>query len=348
MRAVVVFVVLCLVVSCSHEVPDGFELPEDCGGKCEMAKDVNSLRDAVANSAAQFSNCICVESGTIDGDITVSKSLRVIGKNDGSSKFTKLTISKTDDVLLSNIVFSGISTVDAAVNIFESSVKLENVTISNVSAGSLYGGRGLVISGGKSRVELSGVNIENTDGTGVLINGTHEVSVKNSSVSECGFAGVWVQNQSKRTGNIIIENSIFNNNAAVGIEILGNSTLSIDGSVINGIDPREITQNFVSDAIVVKNTLMSEVENSVTIRNTKLDNFERAGIIFDGENGAEVTGVIIQDLNIISKTGEFGVVVQNGRETEGFRNGILTNPFLQNDLDLSNPLFIIATAQSAE
>jgi hypothetical protein len=344
----VIFVMLSLVVSCGESVPEGFILPGGCNGRCFVAGDMNSLRDAVANSTTQFSNCVCLESGLTQGDITVSKSLNIIGKNDGSSRLERLVISKAQNVTISNVKFSGVSTVDGAIMIFESSVRLENVEISNIRAGSLYGGRGIIISGKRSTVELSGVNIDNTDGTGVLINGAHEVNIIDSIVSECGFAGIWVQNQSKDHGNIVIKNSSLSNNAAVGVEILGNSMLLIDGSVINGIEPREITQNFVSDAIVVKNTLMSEVENSIMIKNTTLDNFERSGIIFDGENGAEIAGVTIQSVNIISKTGQFGVVVQNGIEPDGFRNGITGNPFSQNDINLENPLFIITTAQSAE
>ncbi|HNW82874.1 MAG TPA: right-handed parallel beta-helix repeat-containing protein [bacterium] len=348
MRAVVIFAVLCFVVSCGNEASEGFNLPESCDSKCFVANDMNSLRDAIVNSSAQFSNCICLESGLTKGDITISKSLNIIGKSDGGSRLERLVISKAQNVNISNVAFSGVAAADAAVNIYESSVKLQNVTISNISAGSLYGGRGLIISGKKSIVELSGVNIDNTDGTGLLINGSHDVTVRNSKVSDCGFAGIWAQNQELSNGKLTIENSSFINNAAVGVQILGNSMLSVDKSIINGIDPREITQNFVSDAIVVKNTLMSEVENSVIIKDTTLDNFERSGIIFDGENGYSITGVTIENLNIISKKGQFGVVVQNGFEPDNFRDGISGNPFSQNDLNLENPLFIITAVQTAE
>ena len=348
MRKMVFVFISFTVISCSDRVPEGFTLPQDCNGRCETAFDTQSFKDAIVNSTAGFSNCICIMGNGIEADVTVSKTLKMIGRNDGSSRLTKLTVSKADNVLVSNVQFSGISAEDAAINIFESTVKLENITVSNVSAGSLYGGRGIVISGGRSTVEMSGVNVKNTDGTGLLVNGVHDVTVGESSFKDCGFAGIWVQNGRKNIGKIRIADSYFENNAAVAIEVLGQSSIEITDSNISGIQSREVASNFVGDAIVVKNGIMSNDEKTVNIRNTTLAGFERAGLILDAENSGEIKGVVIEDLKIVSVKGEFGLVVQNGREPSYLRTGITENPFTENDILLDLPLFIIATAQTAE
>ncbi len=348
MRKIFFIFISFFMMSCSDRVPEGFDLPDDCNGRCETAFDTQSFKDAVVNSTAGFSDCICVTGTGITADVTVLKPLKMIGKNDGSSKLTKLTVSKTDNVLVSNIHFSGIPAVDAAVNIFESSVRLENVTISNISAGSLYGGRGIVISGGRSVVEISGVNVKNTDGTGLLVNGEHDVAVMGSSFNDCGFAGIWVQNDGKRTGKLKITDSSFENNAAVAIEVLGQSSVEIFDSNVRGVSSREVASTFVSDAVVIKNGIMSSAEKTVNIKNTALEGFERAALILDAQESGEVKGVVIEGLKVASVKGEFGLVVQNGVEPSGLRKGIIENPFTENDISLDSPLFIITTPQTAE
>jgi len=342
--AVVIMAAVIQFFSCSDLSYHNYDLPSDCEGKCEIAHDMNSFRDAAANSAAQFSNCICLEEGVLDGDVIISKPLNIIGRKDGTSMMRNISFYNVNNILISNIAFKNITVDDSAMFISGSSVKLEKVTFSNIKAGSLFGGRAVVISGERSEVTFENVKIEKTDGTGLLIDGSHEISVMSSTFSNCGFAGIWVQNSEQTGGILKVSDSKLNDNGAVSLQILGSTDLEIADSEINGVKKREINMEVVGDGIVVKNRMMTK-EGSVSIKNFKVTGFERAGIIFDGDSDSILNGIVLENISITSENGQFGAVVQNGLEPAGFRNGIDVNTFTQNDKNLSKPLYLIETIQ---
>lgn len=333
---------LVLVLSCSESGISDYSLPEECGGKCWQAGDTNSFQDALVNSAASFSNCICLSEGIFEGKIRIGKPLKIIGRKDGGTFLKNLVISNTYDVLLKDFSFKGVSVEESALYISGSSVTLENLSVQDVSAASLAGGRGIVVSGGESDVKIRNSIIEKTDGTCLLVNGVHKVSLENVSVSKCGFAGVWVQNQSGKRGNIVIENSTFKENSAVAVEILGNSSLKVTGSTFENIKKREFMLESVGDGIVVKNPHISE-KDSVVIESSVISDFARAGIIFDGENGTLPAGAVLKDISLFSDKGSFGLIVQNALEDDSLRRGIIRNDFSVSDSMQSDELFIIDT-----
>jgi hypothetical protein len=346
MKKLAVMIVAAVVglFSCERDNYSDYDLPGNCDGKCEFVSDMNSFRDAVANSAAQFSNCICLEKGLIEGEITVSKTLNIIGRKDRTSMLKNISFFNAQNVLVSDITFQNISVNDSAMFISGSSVKLENVVFSNIRAASLFGGRAVVISGERSDVSFENVRIEKTDGTGLLIDGSHEISVISSNFSDCGFAGIWVQNSRETSGMLKVSDTVLNDNGAVSLQILGKTALAVSDSQINGVKKREINMEVVGDGIVVKNRMMTK-EGSVSIKNLKVTGFERAGMIFDGDSDSILNGIVLENISITSENGQFGAVVQNGKEPSEFRNGIDQNEFTQNDKNLTSPLYLIETIQ---
>ncbi len=364
-----IFIALLLLISggCVENSPYGFDLPEECGNRCEKASDINSFFDAIANSSARFSNCICIESGELEGDLIVGKPLNIIGRKDGSSKLkgvetgifisadrtmlkditinsgTKgITIFEAENVIVQNVNISGISVESSVVTVSDSKVYFDNFSASNIRAGSIFGGRGVVITGKRSEVVFENSKTDKTDSTGLLIDGEHQVLIKNSVFSNSGFAGIWVQNLSNNTGTLEITGSELSDNGAVSLQVLGNTRLKIDNSVLTGVSGREVNMEFVGDGIVVKNDLLSQ-QDALHISNLEVLNYYRAGIILDGINGDLIEGVVLEQLKTISDTGMFGVVVQNGKEPEFLREGVVENPFTANDIGLTEPLFIIET-----
>lgn len=339
-----VMAAVVITVSCSEGLPYGYDIPDECNNKCELVSDMNSFRDAVANSAARFSNCICLENGIVEGEIIVSKSLNIIGKNDGTSQLKNISFYGAQNVMISNVTFKNISAKDSAMFISGSSVTLKEVTFSNISAGSLFGGRAVVVSGKSSEVLFQNVKIDKTDGTGLLIDGIHRISVQESSFSNCGFAGIWMQNQENEGGDLRIDSSSFNNNGAVSLQMLGNAHLFVSNSLISGVSKREISMELVGDGIVIKNSIMNKPE-TVTVKNVEINGFPRAGIIFDGESGGVLSGIGLLNVKISSDDGQYGVVIQNGIEPDKLREGIEHNPFTQKDIGMTKPLFILETIQ---
>ena len=365
------FVVLTLL-SCREKAPVGFDLPEQCENSCEVAGSMNELKDAVENSAAGFSNCICLESGVVSGDINIAKSLNIVGKNDGSSGFSGvetgivigadnttlkdisivsgnqgITVSKADSVILENVKISGVSTKTSVINIGSSSVSLKNINVSNISAGSLYGGRGIVVTGEGSDVRIENLIMDKVDATGLIINGVHNVNITKSSFSNCGFAGIWKQNlmESTESGQLKISESVLENNGAVSIEILGSSRVEIEKTRIEGVNKREISMEVVGDGIVMKSSVLCGDAPVLSIKDVEISGFERAGIILDGENGKELRAATISGLKIRDGSGTYGLIVQNAVEAGTFRSGILENPFTENDKDLSEPLYLLESIE---
>ncbi len=357
-------------VSCEQSLPAGFDLPEECGSKCYFARDMNSLHDAILNSSAAFSKCICFESGEISGDIIVAKPLFIIGKNDGSSRFRGLrtglvitsdntmlkniaisggnkgiTVHNSKNVKLRNITVSGISVKESALKISGSSVSIKGLELENIRAGSLLGGRGVIVTGEKSEVIVEGSTIKGTAGTGLLVNNSHVITVSDSQFSKCGFAAIWVQNSSNVPGMLTVENSNLSDSGSVALQILGESDIHLSKTVITGVGKREINFEMISDGIVIKNRRMSGPENSVVMEGVEISGYERAGIILDGIDNKMLSGVSLDDVKVASEKGFFGLVVQNGTESEDLRNGISKNPFTQQDIELQEPLFIVETFQ---
>ena len=328
------------ILSCSESGVPGYSLPEECGGKCFQANDTNSFYDALINSSAAFANCICLGEGIFDGKIRVGKPLRVIGRNDGKTYLKNLVISDARDVLLKDFSFKGVSAEESTLYISGSNVTIENLSFYDISAASLAVGRGIVVSGRESDVRIKNSKIEKTDGTGLLVNGVHRISLENVSVSKCGFAGVWVQNQSEMRGSLIVENSDFSENSAVALEILGNTSLKIAGSTLSDIKQRIFMLESVGDGIVVKNPYLSE-NSSVVVEDTFISDFARAGIILDGENGSLPAGADLKNVSIFSDNGSFGLVVQDALESASLRSGIVRNDFSESDIRQREKLFII-------
>ena len=111
---IVFILVFILLSSCSQNVSVDYDLSEECGGKCYAAHDINSLQDALVNSAAAFSNCICLGSGVFEGSVTVAKPLRLFGRKDGSTYLKNLAILDTSGVILRDFSFKNVSTDSAA------------------------------------------------------------------------------------------------------------------------------------------------------------------------------------------------------------------------------------------
>ena len=331
-----------LILSCSENGISDYSLPEECGGKCYAAHDINSLQDALIDSASAFSNCICLGSGVFEGSITVAKPLRLFGRKDGSTYLKSLAIIDTSGVILRDFSFKNISTGSAALFISGSSVEMENISFSGIAASSVFGGRGIVISGRESEVLIKNSKMERTDGTGILINGAHKVILEYVSVSKCGFAALWAQNNSGKKGNLSVFGGNFSDNGAAAIEILGNTTLQISESSIEGVRKKDVMLESVGDGIVVKNSFLSEGE-SVTIENSLISGFPRAGIILDGADASASIGAKFKNLSIFSEQGSFGLVVQNAVEEASLREGITRNDFSSADIKRDEELFIIDT-----
>ena len=332
--------VLFLLLSCSQISQTDYSLPEDCEGKCEIANDMNSFHDALINSSASFSNCICLGEGVFEGEIRVGKSLRIVGRKDGSTYLKKLVISDADNVLLKDFSFRGVSADSSVLRISGSSATIDNVSLNGISASSLSGGRGIVVTGKKSDLKIKNTKIEKTDGTCILIDGSHDVFLENVSLSKCGFAGVWVQNQSGNEGFLSIKNSSFSENSAAAVEILGNTTLVVSETTLKNIKKREIMLESVGDGIVVKNFNVSK-NKSIVVEDSLIDGFARAGIIIDGDIGTQSVGAVFKNLSIYSKEGSLGLVVQNAVEPETLRTGIVRNDFATADEERTEELFII-------
>lgn len=330
------------VLSCSENRVSDYSLAEECGGKCFVAHDISSLQDAAVNSAAAFSNCVCLGSGVFEGSVTIAKPLKLIGRKDGTSYLKNLAVSETSGVLLRDFSFKDIASESAALYVSGSSLEIENVSFSNIGAASVFGGRGIVISGKESEVLIRNSKIERTDGTGILINGSHKITLENVKVSKCGFAALWSQNQSEKRGFLSVSGSTFSDNGAAAIEILGNTALQISGSSIEGVRKRDVALETVGDGIVVKNPFLSE-SGSVAIEDSSISDFARAGIILDGDDSTLSPGAIFKNLSISSVAGSFGLVVQNAPEDKALRDGIVRNSFATADMKLEEELFIIDT-----
>lgn len=331
-----------LILSCSENGISDYSLPEECGGKCYVAHDINSLQDALIDSSAAFSNCICLGSGVFEGSVLVAKPLRVFGRKDGSTYLKSLAISDVSGVLLRDFSFKDVSSGSAALFISGSSVEMENISFSGISAASVFGGRGIVISGKESEVLIKNSKIEKTDGTGILINGAHKVTLENVTLSKCGFTALWAQNQSESRGFLSVSGGTFSDNGAAAVEILGNTTLQISGTSVEGVRKRDVALETVGDGIVVKNSFLSEAE-SVTIENSSICGFARAGIIIDGAESSAAVGVKFKNLSLFSESGSFGLVVQNAVEEASLREGITRNDFSSADMKRDGELFIIDT-----
>ncbi|MBO4710407.1 right-handed parallel beta-helix repeat-containing protein [bacterium] len=339
---IIFILVLVLLSSCSQNASSDYDLPEECGGKCYEAHDINSLQDALIDSAAAFSNCICLGSGVFEGSVTVSKPLRLFGRKDGSTYLKSLAIADVSGVILRDFSFKNISTGSAALFISGSSVKMDNISFSGISASSVFGGRGIVVSGEESDVLIKNSKIDHSGGTGILINGAHRVSLENVTLSKCGFAALWVQNQSDVRGILSVSGSTFSDNGAVAVEILGNTSLQILGSSIEGVKKRDVMLESVGDGIVVKNSFLSEA-GSVTVEDSSISGFPRAGIILDGAEGSASIGAIFKNLSVFSDNGSFGLVVQNAVENASLREGFTRNDFSLTDMKREEELFIIDT-----
>lgn len=330
------------ILSCSENGTSDYSLPEECSGKCYVAHDINSLQDALIDSSAAFSNCICLGSGVFEGSVTVAKPLRIIGRKDGSSYLKSLAISDVSGVMLRDFSFKDVSTDSAALFISGSSVEMENISFSGVSAGSVFGGRGIVISGRESEVFIKNSKMEHTDGTGILINGAHKVTLENVALSKCGFTALWAQNNSGKRGVLSVSGSSFSDNGAAAVEILGNTAFQISGSVIEGVRKRDVMLESVGDGLVVKNQFLAEA-GSVAIENSSISGFARAGIILDGAESSAAVGVKFKNLSLFSESGSFGLVVQNAVEEASLREGITRNDFSSADMKREDELFIIDT-----
>ncbi len=330
------------ILSCSENGTSDYSLPEECGGKCYAAHDISSLQDALVNSAAAFSNCVCLGSGVFEGSVTVAKPLRIIGRKDGSSYLKSLAISDVSGVLLRDFSFKDVSSGSAALFISGSSVEMENISFSGISAASVFGGRGIVISGKESEVLIKNSKIEKTDGTGILINGAHKVTLENVTLSKCGFTALWAQNQSESRGFLSVSGGTFSDNGAAAVEILGNTAFQISGSVIEGVRKRDVMLESVGDGLVVKNQFLAEA-GSVAIENSSISGFTRAGVILDGAEGSSLVGATFRNLSVFSENGSFGLVVQNAVEDPSLREGITRNDFSSADMKRDGELFIIDT-----
>lgn len=338
----VFILVFILLSSCSQDVSVDYDLSEECGGKCYTAHDINSLQDALVNSAAAFSNCVCLGSGVFDGSITVAKPLRLFGRKDGSTYLKNLVISDTSGVMLRDFSFKNVSTDSAALFISGSSVEMENISFSGISASSVFGGRGIVISGKDSDVLMKNSKMERTDGTGILINGAHKVTLENVTLLKCGFAALWAQNNSGKKGNLSVSGAVFSDNGAAAVEILGNTAFQISESVIEGVRKRDVMLESVGDGIVVKNSFLTEAD-SILIENSSISGFPRAAIILDGVDGSAPVAAAFKNLSVFSEEGSFGLVVQNAVENDSLREGFTRNDFLSADIKREEELFIIDT-----
>jgi len=333
---------LVVVLSCSGGGVQDYSLPEECGGKCFQAHDTSSFHDAILNSGAAFSNCVCLGSGTFEGSVLIAKPLRLIGRKDGTSYLKSLAVSDTHDVLLRDFSFKNVSSDSSALYISGSSVEIENLSFSGISASSVFGGRGIVISGKESEVFIKNSIIKKTDGTGILINGVHKVSLENVSVSKCGFAALWAQNKSEEKGVLFISGGTFSDNGAVAVEILGNTALKVSGTSVENVVKRDVMLESVGDGIVVKTSFLEE-EGAVIIENSLISGFARAGIILDGVEGTHTSGAVFNNISVVSDSGSFGLVVQNAVEDETLREGISRNDFSSADIKRAENLFIIDT-----
>lgn len=330
------------VLSCSGNGISDHDLPEECGGKCYAAHDIDSLQDALIDSASAFSNCVCLGSGVFEGSVTVGKPLRLLGRKDGSTYLKALAVVDTSGVMLRDLSFKNVSTGSAALFISGSSVEMENISFSNIGASSVFGGRGIVVSGKGSEVLIKNSKMERTDGTGILINGAHKVVLENVTLSKCGFTALWAQNNSKDRGILSVSNGIFSDNGAAAVEILGNTALQISESSVDGVRKRDVALETVGDGIVVKNPFLAE-DGALAVENSSISGFARAGVILDGVENPSSAGVVFRGLSVFSEQGSFGLVVQNAVEETSLREGLIRNDFSSADMKRKDELFIIDT-----
>ena len=98
----------------------------------------------------------------------------------------------------------------------------------------------------------------------------------------------------------------------------------------------------VGDGIVVKNSFLTEA-GSVTIENSSISGFPRAGIILDGVDGSASVAAAFKNLSVFSEEGSFGLVVQNAVEEASLREGFTRNDFSSADMKREEELFVIDT-----
>ena len=339
---------LFLAVSCSSDHNIGFILPDECKNKCEVAYDLNSFSDSLVNASAAFSNCICLESGTFGGEIRLSKPVRLIGRADGTSHLKNITIADAGEVLLSSLRIGGAPAGNAAVTVVSSDVTLDRVRVENVTAASLAGGRGITVSGRRSRVEVKNSVIAGIEGSGILINGGHDVKIQNVSLFNCGFGGIWFQNQEDEQASLLVEKSNIYMTGAVSMELLGNIFLMVSESGFGEVGRRELAGESAGDGIVIKPALSAQRELAV-LENVTVSDFPRAGLIIDGEDLEYGTGgVRLENLRFASKTGKYGIVSQNFVEFTAAVEGDVENPFAVNDAALTTPLTLFDTPLEVE
>ena len=345
---VVVVLFMSFISSCKNNDSIGFDLPDECRGKCEIASGLNGFSDSVINASAAFSNCICLESGTFEGEIRLSKPVRLIGRADGSSRLKSITIANAGETLLSSLRIGGSAVENAAVMVVSSDVTLDRVRIENVTAAALAGGRGITVSGKKSRVELRNSVIDGVEGSGILIDGEHDIRLQNASISNCGFGGVWFQNQDGDQASLVIEKSNIYRTGALSVELLGNIFLGAYGSSFGEVGKRELAGGTAGDGIVIKPGF-SAPEEFAELEDIVISGFPRAGMIFDGEElENSVGGVRLKNIRLLSESGSYGIVSQNFAGFTPVVDGDVENPFAGNDAALTSPLPLFDTPLELE
>lgn len=346
---VICLLIILITVSCKDNCQADFSLPDECNNKCEVASDLNSFSDSLINASAAFSNCICLESGTFEGEIRLSKPVRLIGRADGSSRLKSITIANAaGETLLSSLRIGDSAVENAAVTIVSSDVTLERVRIENVAASALAGGRGITVSGGKSRVGLKNSVIEGVEGSGILIDGGHDISLQDVMISNCGFGGLWFQNPKGDQSTLLIENSSIYKTGAVSLELLGSIFLQASDSSFGEVGKRDLAGESVGDGIVIKPGFSSKEEFAV-LENVVISGFPRAGMIFDGEEVKNGTGSVrLKNIRLASENGRYGIVNQNFDEFIPVAEGDVENPFSGNDSALISPLPLFDTPLEIE
>lgn len=295
------------------------------------------------------------QANTVGGELRATKAALT---NVDMNNFTAqgLLIDSGGAVTWDTGIIKDISTVTGAVYLEDSSLDMKNIKITGISipqiSSALTGGLGIIAKGESAALSAQNTEVTGCISSGIIFDSGAKGTITASKVSGNGLAGVWIQNSPENAAaSVAITGTTVDSNAAAGVYAYNSCGITVDNSVISGTKSRQWKTNIVGDGIVLYSHGLSDAACGILIENTVFQDNFRAGIIADGTTGAAETafsGVSLKNIYIkgIGAEQKYGAVAQNGTFDQQSLESILENPFKDNDLSLSEPLYIISENQN--
>ena len=224
-------------------VDAGYSGEED-GSK---SKPFNTISKAIESGAEK----IFVGKGKYDEKVTMEKSVKLYGKDKGSSIITG-SLVMSDKTLINDITVSGGISVEK-----NSNASIENCIIES------FGLIGIDIAQGNGKLVVSNTKIHGGEGKGMYIQAGNEVRLTGNEIYKNPQEGIDVR--ANVTG-LISGNSIYDNGES-GIEIIaGSSEVAISKNTIKGNHASGIAAQFYKENKKIGNI---SIENNVMSKNGK-------------------------------------------------------------------------------